>query len=142
MPFWEVAIHDAKARFPKTLGLIEEMSKRQPSDGEEVDKWENKADMMNDQIKEGIKAGYEEIKKLYQTLLRAPMVFLATLDPKAGPDILRAILAVVEEEGVDINSATNYHASDTGDKVDEAKDLDWGHYKLDDRDNWSTEQTT
>ena len=67
MPFWEVAIHDAEARFPKILGLIEEMAKRVPSDEEEDDKWEKKAEMMKDQIKEGINAGYKEIKKLYQT---------------------------------------------------------------------------
>ena len=65
MPFWEVAIHNPKARFPKTLGLIEEMAKHHPSDDEEDDKWKKKAEMMNDQIKEGINAGYEEIKKLY-----------------------------------------------------------------------------
>ena len=100
MPFWEVAIHKPKERFPKTLGLIDKMSKITASEGEDVKKWENKAKLMKDQIDEGIRAGYEEIKKLYQTLLRAPMVFLATLDPKVGPDILRVILAVVKEEGL------------------------------------------
>ena len=140
MPFWEVAINDPMERFPKTLGLIDEMSKITPSGGEDEDKWEKKANLMKDQINAGIKAGYEEIKKLYQTLLRAPMIFLATLDPKVGPDILRAILAVVEEEGVDINSATNYHDCDTGDKVDEAKALDWGVYKTDKIEEFSVLQ--
>ena len=89
MPFWEVAIHNAEARFPKTLGLIDEMEKKTPIyEDEEQNKWKKKADLMRDQIKAGIDAGYEEIKKLYQTLLRAPMVFLATLDPKVGPDII------------------------------------------------------
>ena len=142
MPFWEVAINDPMERFPKTLGLIDQMSKILPSDGEDEDKWEKKANLMKDQINAGIKAGYEEIKKLYQTLLRAPMIFLATLDPKVGPDILRAILAVVEEEGVDINSATNYHDCDTGDKVDGAKALDWGVYKADKIEEWTEDQKT
>ena len=125
MPFWEVAIHNVEAHFPKMLGLINEMAEKTPIyEDEEQNKWKKKADLMRDQIKAGIDAGYEEIKKLYQTLLRAPMVFLATLDPEVGPDIMRAILAVVEEEGVDINSADIYHDSDTGDKVEEAKELE------------------
>jgi len=143
MPFWEVAIHSAEIRFPKTLALIEEMAKIDDSNVEEDQtKWKNKADLMKDQIKEGINAGYEEIKKLYQTLLRAPMVFLATLDPKAGPDIMRAILTVVEEEGVDVDAAHDYHRTDTGGDVDEAKEEEWGPYKLKDKSKWSDEQTT
>ena len=142
MPFWEVAIHKPKERFPKTLGLIDKMSKITASEGEDVKKWEKKARLMRDQIDEGIRAGYEEIKKLYQTLLRAPMVFLATLDPKVGPDILRAILAVVEDEGLNIDAADNYHESDTGDKVNESKTLEWGVYKSDDREEWTEEQKT
>ena len=56
------------------------------------------------------------------------MIFLATLDPKVGPDILRAILAVVEEEDVNIDAAGDHYESDTGDKVDKTKALDWGVY--------------
>ena len=111
MPFWEVAIHKPKERFPKTLSLIDKMSKITASEDEDVKKWENKAKLMRDQIDEGIRAGYEEIKKLYQTLLRAPMVFLATLDPKGSSDILRAILAVVKDEGLNIDAANDYHES-------------------------------
>ena len=70
------------------------------------------------------------------------MVFLATLDPKVGPDILRAILAVVEDEGLNIDAADNYHESDTGDKVNESKTLEWGVYKSDDREEWTEEQKT
>ena len=84
---------------------------------------------------------FTRIIYLYQTLLHAPMVFLATLDPKVGPDIMRAILAAVEEEGVDINSEDIYHNSDTGDKVEEAKELEWGCYKSTDRANWEAQAT-
>ena len=52
MPFWEVAINDPMERFPKTLGLIDQMSKILPSDGEDEDKWEKKANLMKDQINE------------------------------------------------------------------------------------------
>ena len=38
--------------------------------------------------------------------------------------------------------ATIYHGSDTGDKVDKAKDLEWGNYKFADKDSWSAEQNT
>ena len=62
MPFWEVAINDPMERFPKTLGLIDEMSKITSSDGEDEDKWEKKANLMKDQINAGIKAGYKEIE--------------------------------------------------------------------------------
>ena len=63
MPFWEVAIHSAEKRFPKTLALIEEMAKIGDSNVEEDQtKWQNKADLMKDQIKEGINAGTRRSK--------------------------------------------------------------------------------
>ena len=65
MPFWEVAIHKPKERFPKTLSLIDKMSRITASEGKDVNKWAKKAPLMKDQIDEGIRAGYEEIKKLY-----------------------------------------------------------------------------
>jgi len=124
MPFWEGAIKEPKKRFPLTFKRIEEvddlafMTKKK------------------DQVEAGIKAGYDEIKKLYQTLLKAPMIFLATLDPEKGPSILRAILALVEEEEVDINRADGYDDDDAngyGIVVDE--ELEWGRYKYDNPDD-------
>ena len=70
------------------------------------------------------------------------MVFLATLDPKVGSYILRAILAVFEENGLNINSANIYHQSNTGDKVNKGKTLEWGVYKSGNREEWTEEQKT
>ena len=70
--------------------------------------------MKRDQIMYGLQAGYDEICKLYQKLLKAPMVYLAVLDPTFGPSILRAILALVKEKGIDIDEATTeYDDGDT-----------------------------
>ena len=47
--------------------------------------------------------------KLYQSLLKVTMIFLALTNPKVGPRILRVILALVKEEGVDINRAVTQY---------------------------------
>ena len=61
----------------------------------------------------------------------APMIYLAVLDPKVGPSVLRAILAIVVEEGVDINAAqTEFDDEDYG--VEVTEDLDWGVFQYDD----------
>ena len=73
--------------------------------------------MKRDQIMYGLQAGYDEICKLYQKLLKAPMIYLAIMDPKFGPSVLRAILALVKENGVDIDEATT--AYDYGDTYDD-----------------------
>ena len=65
IPFWEVEIHSPRERSPKTLSLIDKMSRITASEGEDVNKGAKKASLMKDQIDEGIRAGYEEIKKLY-----------------------------------------------------------------------------
>ena len=45
-------------------------------------------------------------------------------------------------EGVDIDAAHDYHCTDTDDYVDKAKEEEWGHYKLENKEKWSNEQTT
>ena len=70
------------------------------------------------------------------------MVFLTNLDPKVGPDILRAIFAIVKEEGLNINAVNIYHVTNTVDKVDKGKAIKLGVYKFDNREEWTEEQKT
>ena len=119
MPFWKGAIENPQERFKKTYNRIFAAEDQQ------------KITTKRDQIGTGITAGYDEICKLYQILLKAQMKFLATMDPKVGPSILRVILALVEREEVNINrSDTMYDDADYGVVVDD--DLEWGTYNYDD----------
>ena len=90
---------------------------------------------MKDQIKEGIDAGYKEIKNSTRPSYALSWSFLLLLIP-------RLVQISFKEVGVDINSEDIYHNSDTGDKVEEAKELEWGCYKSKDRANWTEAQAT
>ena len=136
MPWWETAIEEPKKCFPKTFALIDKLQSREeaekaeaaaaemdtgdkddaeddaaPPDGVEAedDAEVSLAAIKREQIMFGIQAGYDEISKLYQRTLRAPMIFLGTLDPEVGPSIFRAILALVSEEGVNIDEQTTLY---------------------------------
>lgn len=130
MPWWETAVEEPKKCFPKTFRRIEILKAREEEEAAEaaaarmeagdeagemstddVDEVEDDeapllADIKREQIMLGIQAGYDEISKLYQRMLKAPMIFLGTLDPEVGPSIFRAILALVSEEGVDLDEQT------------------------------------
>lgn len=127
MPWWEMARLHPEKRFPLTFKRIDEMED------------DEKAEMKREQVRFGIQAGYDEICKLYQRLLMAPMIYLAVLDPKVGPSVLRAILAIVVEEGVDINAAqTEFDDEDYG--VEVTEDLDWGVFQYDDPEDRPEEE--
>ncbi|KAL7526386.1 hypothetical protein ACHAXR_001468, partial [Thalassiosira sp. AJA248-18] len=132
LPFWEGAKKDPKGRFPLTYALVDAMTN------------EEKKVKKLDQLNLGINAGYNEIGKLYQTLLKAPMIYLATLDPANGPSIFRAILAVVELEskGIIDSAHTQY---DDGQEYNTIVDTDpfdseWGEFKYEGEDRPEEEQ--
>ncbi|KAL7541570.1 hypothetical protein ACHAWF_006970, partial [Thalassiosira exigua] len=114
-PWWLLAVESPEERFPKTFARIEAM------ENEEL------AEMKKDQVIFGIEAGYNEIAKLYSRMFKAPMIFLSILDPEIGPTILRVLLAIASEEGVDVDAAeTQYDDDDYGIELDE--DLLWGKF--------------
>ena len=90
-----------------------------------------KAELKRAQIAFGIQAGHDEIYKLYQRPLKAPMIFLAVLDPIKGPTILRAILALVDEAEVNINRADTMYDNGVGYCVIIDRELEWGSFKYD-----------
>ena len=54
--------------------------------------------MKRQQVFFGIQGGYDEICKVYQRIFKAPMIYLAVLDPNIGPSVLRAILTMIADK--------------------------------------------
>jgi hypothetical protein len=54
------------------------------------------------QIIRGIKAGYDEIVKMMEDLLSPPLIYLASTYMPKGPSILRVLLGLVTQEGVQL----------------------------------------
>lgn len=74
------------------------------------------------QILKGIKAGCDEIVKMMEDLLSPPLIYLAlTYMPKV-PSILRVLLALVTQEGIQL------------------PDDGWDRYEYDSLDDWLEEE--
>ncbi|EJK60201.1 hypothetical protein THAOC_19495 [Thalassiosira oceanica] len=153
MPWWETAVEEPKKCFPKTFRRIEILKAREEEEAAEaaaarmeagdeagemstddVDEVEDDeapllADIKREQIMLGIQAGYDEISKLYQRMLKAPMIFLGTLDPEVGPSIFRAILALVSEEGVDLDEQTTEYDDGETWEIPSDKPATWGKFE-------------
>jgi len=140
IPFWESARTNPEDRFPKTYARIKKMEEK--SRDKHDDLLNDKAMLKRDQIMFGIQAGYDEISKLYQRLLKAPMIFLAVMDPEKGPSIFRAILAIVSEAELDINRADkqyddpqSHYASNVP-----SENLEWGDFLYEGEDTRPVEE--
>ena len=99
MPWWEEAKHNPRLRFPKTFEYLDSDVKV------------GNRDLKRKQLLAGVNAGRAELLKMSNLLMSAPLVFLVLTDPVRGPLLLRAILAIVTENGLNI------------------EDANWGDYK-------------
>ena len=105
MPWWEEAKQNPALRFPKTFEYLN--SEVKVADRE----------LKRMQLLAGINAGHAELLKMSDLLMSAPLVFLVLTDPVRGPSLLRAILAIVTESGLDLGGE------------------DWGDYEFDEVDD-------
>jgi hypothetical protein len=106
MPWWEEAKQNPALRFPKTFEHMK--SEVKVADRE----------LKRNQLLAGVNAGHAELLKMSNLLMSAPLVFLVLTDPIRGPLLLRAMLAIVTENGLEVEGE------------------DWGdckHDELDDR---------
>jgi hypothetical protein len=90
MPWWEEAKQNPRVRFPKTFEYLN-------SDVEVGDR-----DLKKKQLLAGINAGHAKLLKMSHLLMSTPLVFLILTDAVRGPLLLRAILAIVTENGLNI----------------------------------------
>lgn len=91
VPWWKKAREDPNARFPKTFRALDDIRD------------ETKRQLKEKQVLAGIEAGYKQLVKMTDTLMSAPHIFLDITDPVRGPSLLRAILAVVTEAGLELD---------------------------------------
>ena len=54
-----------------------------------------------EQLETGIKCAYDEMAKMFNDLFFAPWVFTYFVCPKRGAEVLRVVLALVTEAGID-----------------------------------------
>jgi hypothetical protein len=88
MPWWEEAKQNPCLRFPKTFEYL--------NSNVEV----GKRDLKRKQLLAGINTNHAELLKMSHILMSIPLVLLT--DPVRGPLLLRAILAIVTENGLNI----------------------------------------
>ena len=90
--FWMEAMEDPEKIFKLTVQRIQALSD------------EDLRNQKMDQLQAAIEAGLEKVTKNTELLLEAPLVFLLLTHPVHGPNVLRAVLAVLhtiedDEEG-------------------------------------------
>jgi len=83
-PWWNKAKIDPKGTFPKTFKYIED---HVPAD---------KKELKRKQVVAGINAGYNEMLKMHEQSNSCPIVFLLLVDPSCAPNLLRAMLIVIQ----------------------------------------------
>ena len=125
--FWMEAMKDPEKIFKLTVRRIKALSD------------EDLRNQKMDQLQAAIEAGLEKVTKNTELLLEAPLVFLLLTHPIHGPNVLRAVLAVLhsignEEEGeasFDIDDFSTeedkYFEADT-EMMDEIEGLSWATY--------------
>jgi hypothetical protein len=110
MPWWEEAKRNPRMHFPKTfeyLNLKVKVGNR---------------DLKRKQLLAGINAGHAKVLKMSHLLMYAPLVFLVLTDPIRGSLLLWAILAIVTDNGLNIEGG------------------DWGNYKHEVEERPTSEQ--
>ena len=86
-PWWESAMEEPEVtHFKKTFECINT-----------IDDADLKI-MKTEQVKAGIKAGYNKIIKLSDILLSVPVLFAALTDPKKGPGLARALVKIMMQK--------------------------------------------
>mmetsp|Transcript_34380 Transcript_34380/g.75261 ORF Transcript_34380/g.75261 Transcript_34380/m.75261 type:complete len:117 (+) Transcript_34380:779-1129(+) len=89
-PFWERAKERPDEVFSKTFACMASMED------------EDDATTKMEQVYAGIDAACNELAKMTSLLLSVPMLFLAMSHPDRGTDFLRATLAVLSDNGIDV----------------------------------------
>ena len=85
-PWWESSLNN-----PEEVNFKETFSYISTIENEEV------RNMKKKQVKNGIKAGYNQMVKLSEILLSVPVLFCALTDPKRGPALARALVFIVKK---------------------------------------------
>ena len=92
-----------------------------------------------DQLRAAIEAGLEKVTKNTELLLEAPLVFLLLTHPVHGPNVLRAVHAVLhsignEEEGEasfdidDFSTEEDKYFEANAEMMEEIEGLSWATY--------------
>jgi hypothetical protein len=89
-PWWEQATSSPETTLRNTFAALSDIPD------------ESVRELKRQQIIGGIEAGHAELVKMSKLFLSAPLIFLVLADQKRGPPALRAILAIVAANGVDI----------------------------------------
>jgi len=111
-PWWQATLENPEARFPNTYKHIQETT----TDKGLIEM----AEMKLAQLKEGIVAAHTELAKMYEKFFDgSPWVFTGFTCPKRGHTILRVVLRLVHEAGVDLDGVYD----DEEHLIDES--LDW-----------------
>lgn len=95
MPRWHKALKNPASAFPNTMKHIKDEMEDKGLD--------EMAEMKKAQLVEGIKCAHDEMAKMYKDFFMAPWVFTIFTCPKRGAIVLRVILTLIQEAGVDIN---------------------------------------
>ena len=91
IPFWLLAKKDPAAIFTQTMQLINQLGD------------ENLKRIKMEQLTHAIDDALDKVSKNSELLLEAPLIFLLVTHPVEGPYVLRAILACIQNLGVDLD---------------------------------------
>ena len=85
-PWWNLALTKPEKQFPKTFKYIADHVQ------------EDKRVLKRNQVLAGIKAGYDEMIKMHEQSITCPIIFLILVDSERAPNLLRAMLILIQEQ--------------------------------------------